>query len=157
MGSFVDWINSICGKKVEKASNKLIDKSKDNVKIDEYEGKAGVVEKIRIYLYGNNLEGIYKNDLIIRKIETKKIKEVNYLYIKDSILNAEYLVFDGEITKEKNEAISSLLKEDHINKEFYDIIIISVDTLKDESSKRFISHFQSFTRQKIKQPFILYN
>lgn len=156
MGSFLDWINSICGKKVEKAANKLIDKSKDNVKIDEYEGKAGVVEKIRIYLYGNNLEGIYKNDLIIRKIETKKIKEVNYLYIKDSILNAEYLVFDGEITKEKNEAISSLLKEDHINKEFYDIIVISVDTLKDESSKRFISHFQSFTRQKIKQPFILY-
>lgn len=157
MGDFLGCLKSIFGKKVEvKASNILIDKSKDNIKLDEYEGKAGVIEKIRIYLYGNNLEMIYKNDSIKNIIETKKIKYVNYLYVKDNILNAEYLVFDGEITNEKNEAISMLLKEDHVNKDFYDIIVISVDTLKDESSKRFINYFQSFTRQKIKQPFILY-
>lgn len=157
MGAFLEWINYICGKKNEvRASNRLIDKSKEDIKIDEYDGKEGVVEKIRIYLYGNNLEGIYKNDIIARKIETKKVKEVNFLYIKDNNLNAEYLVFEGEITSEKNEVISFLLKEDHINKEFYDIIIISVDSLKDEPSKIFINYFQSFTRQKIKQPFILY-
>ena len=67
------------------------------------------------------------------------------LYIQDEILPAEYIVFDDKITKEKNEAISSLLKDDHTNKEFFDIIITSVDSLEDEATFEFISYFQLFT------------
>jgi GTP-binding protein EngB required for normal cell division len=154
MGALWDLI---CGRKREiKASKRLIDNSKENNKIDEYGGKQGVVEKIRIYLYGTNLESFYNNEKMKGLMVTKKIKDMNYLYIKNNILNAEYLVFQGEITKDKNEAIGSLLKDDHISKEFYDIIVVSVEYLQDESSKKFLNYFQSFTRQKIKQPFILY-
>lgn len=66
------------------------------------------------------------------------------------------MFFNGEISKEKNSSISSLLKDDFINEEFYDIIIITVDFLEDNSAKNFIEDFQSFTRQKIKQTFILF-
>lgn len=58
------------------------------------------------------------------------------------------MFFIGEISKKKSSAICSLLKDDFINEEFYDIIIISVDFLEDESTKNFIRDFQSFRRQK---------
>jgi hypothetical protein len=93
---------------------------------------------------------------INKNSETRKINNIDYLYKEDNLLNAEYLFFNGEISKEKNCAISSLLKDDFINEEFYDIIIITVDFLEDNSAKNFIEDFQSFTRQKIKQPFILF-
>ena len=139
-----------------KASDKFVDLSKEKENIDEYEGKDNNFENIRIYLYGNNLEHIYKNNKIYKTIITKKILGSDYYYFKDNSINFEYLIFDGEISKEKNEAISLLLKEDYLNKQFYDIIILSIDSLEDESTKMFISHFQSSTSQKIRQPFILF-
>ena len=136
-------------------SNKFVNKEeKDNT--DEYDGKKNIVENIRIYLYGKNLDLIYKKNSFVKKPETRHIKDVNYLYIKDYSINAEYLIFDGDITKEKNIAITSLLQENFLKKQFYDIIVVTVDSLEDESTKLFINHFQSSTKQKLKQPFILF-
>ena len=39
------WIVNFTKKNAIKASSKAIDKSKENIKIDEYEGKIGVFEK----------------------------------------------------------------------------------------------------------------
>lgn len=75
---------------------------------------------------------------------------------KDSLINAEYLFFEDDISKEKYEAISSFIKNDFLDKQSYDIIIISVDSINDDSTKMFFEHFQSSTRQKIRQPFILF-
>ena len=59
----------------------------------------------KIYIYEKDIKPLYSSDWINRKKISKKAKGVDYLYIQDEILPAEYIVFDGKITKEKNEAI----------------------------------------------------
>lgn len=155
MGNLLVWIKSIFAKEEKiKASDKFINTQEEKKSLDMYSGKNNIVEKIRIYLYGKELKSI--KNLFNGKTQLKKIKNIEYAFIESDLKNTECLFFDDEITKERNIAITSLLQEDYLNKDFYDIIIVSVKALDDENTKLFISHFQSSTRQKIKQPFILF-
>lgn len=86
------------------------------MKTDEFDGKKDTIEKIRIYLYGKNLDSIYKKNLFDKNPETRTINSVDYLYIKDDSINAEYLIFDGDISKDKNIATTSLLHDNFLKK-----------------------------------------
>ena len=135
-------------------SGKFIDKQEELTNIDEYSGKKNIIEKIRIYLYGKEIQ-IIKN-LFKWKSQLKKIKDVECSCIQSDISNIECLIFDEEITKETNIAITEILQQNYIQKDFCDIIIISVDSLDDLNTKLFFEYFQSITKQKIKQPFFLF-
>ena len=147
------WINC----KREKASDKLIDNTKVNVKVDEYKGVKKANEKIRLYLYGKNLLTIFKLEIIKKyNLIKKSIKNIEYLSLEDDQSNIEYLIFDELISEEINKAISSMMEKNYLKSQFYDIIVVSVNSLRDEQTKIFINHFQSFTLKMIKQPFYLF-
>ena len=110
--------------------------------------------KIRLYFYGDYF--IYK--LINQtSIQEQTIKEDNYTYYKatNNALNWEYFRFD-KITEENNVCISKKITNDFEMRDFYDIIIITVDELLDKSSQMFFKHFEKFSQQKSMQPFILF-
>ena len=110
--------------------------------------------KLKIYFYGENLL-----KLLIQQttFQDAKVTEGKIEYEKgfDQAFNWEYFIFD-KITEDNNEFISYKLGQDFLNKEFYDIIVVTVNTLLDEKSVLFFKHFQNFSNQKAKQPFILY-
>ena len=110
--------------------------------------------KIRLYFYGKNLLNLFVNQTFIHHEERK---ERNTIYIKgsDNSLNWEYFIFK-QINQESNEIISDFIKNDYLNSDFFDIIIITVKHLLDEDSLLFFNHFEKYTNQKVKQPFILY-
>ena len=110
--------------------------------------------KLKIYFYGENL----LNCLIQHTtFQNTKIVDGKIEYEKgfDFALNWEYFIFD-KITEDNNEFISYKIGQDFLNKEFYDIIVVIVNSLLDENSKLFFKHFQNFSIQKSKQPFILF-
>ena len=155
MGSFLSWIVNLFQKEEKViASDKFIDNHEEMRNIDDYSGKKNLVEKIRIYLYGKETESI--KNLFKGKSQLRKIKDVEYTHIQSDISNIECLIFNEEITKETNIAISNLLQKNYLSKDFCDIIIVSVDSLDDSNTKIFFDYFQSSTKQKIKQPFILF-
>ena len=155
MGSLLSWLKSFFEKEEKiKASDKFIDTKEEKMIIDEYSGKKNILEKIRIYLYGKELKPI--KNLFDGKTQIKKVKNVEYSFIESTLSSIECIFFDDEITKERNTAITYLLQEDYLNKDFCDIIIVSVNSLDDFNTKLFFDHFQSSTRQKIKQPFFLF-
>ena len=155
MGNWISWFISLFEYEDKiKASDKLIDIIKEKMTIDEYSGKINKLEKIRIYLYGKELKSI--KELFNGKSQLMKYKNIEYSLIESNFSNIECLIFDDEITKERNEAITYLLDEHFLDKDFCDIIILSVISLDDSYTKLFIEHFQSVTRQKIKQPFFLF-
>lgn len=110
--------------------------------------------KIRIYFYGENLltkliePTSFKNNKII---ENKTTYKKGY----DEGFNWEYFIFD-EINEENNIFISNLIEDDFNRMDFYDIIVITVNNLLDEKSKLFFKHFEKLSKQKVKQPFILF-
>ena len=155
MGSFVTWIVNLFQKEEKViASDKFIDNHEEMGNIDDYSGKKNLIEKIRIYLYGKETKSI--KNLFKGKSQLKIIKGVEYTHIQSDISNIECLIFNEEITKETNIAISNLLQKNYLSKDFCDIIIVSVDSLDDSNTKIFFDYFQSSTKQKIKQPFILF-
>ena len=110
--------------------------------------------KLKIYFYGENLL-----KLLIQHttFQNTKIVDGKIEYEKgfDLALNWEYFIFD-KITEENNEFIAYKIGQDFLNKEFYDIIIVTVNSLLDKNSKLFFKRFQNFSNQKSKQPFILF-
>ena len=120
----------------------------NEMKIRKNEGK------LKIYFYGENLL-----KLLIQQttFQDTKIVEGKIEYQKgfDQAFNWEYFIFD-KITEDNNEFISYKIGQDFLNKEFYDIIVVTVNTLLDEKSILFFKHFQNFSNQKSKQPFILF-
>ena len=110
--------------------------------------------KIRIYFYGENLLKILIDKT---SIEDNKITDKKSVYIKgyDKAFNWEYFIFE-EITEENNSTISNLIEEDFNNMDFFDIIVITVKNILDEKSKLFFEYFQNFSKQRVKQPFILF-
>ncbi len=110
--------------------------------------------KIRLYFYGENLLNLLVDQTFIQHTE-KKEKNINYIYGKDNSLNWEYFVFN-KINQETNEIISNFIEKDFLESDFYDIIIITVNHLLDKDSLLFFKHFEKYTKQKVKQPFILY-
>jgi len=124
-------------------SNEEIDK-----KISKNEGK------LRIYFYGENLlNKLIKQTSI--QLKEDKIKNTNFKQGFDNAFNWEFFEFD-KISDESNEIISDFIEKDFIMSDFFDIIIITVNKLLDEDSISFFKHFEKFTTQKVKQPFILY-
>lgn len=155
MGSFVTWIVNLFQKEEKViASDKFIDNHEEMGNIDDYSGKKNLIEKIRIYLYGKETKSI--KNLFKGKSQLKIIKGVEYTHIQSDISNIECLIFNEEITKETNIAISNLLQKNYLSKDFCDIIIVSVNSLDDLNTKIFFDYFQSSTKQKIKQPFFLF-
>ena len=120
----------------------------NEMKIRKNEGK------LKIYFYGENLL-----KLLIQQttFQDSKVVEGKIEYEKgfDQAFNWEYFIFD-KITEDNNEFISYKIGQDFLNKEFYDIIVVTVNSLLDEKSILFFKHFQNFSNQKSKQPFILY-
>ena len=111
--------------------------------------------KIRIYFYGENLiDKMIKYEI---KPPEQKISENNINYFKgfNIAFNWEYFIFN-EITEESNKIIGDLIINDFEMRDFYDIIIITVNNLLDEKSKIFFKYFQNCATQKASQPFILY-
>ena len=110
--------------------------------------------KIRIYFYGENLLKL----LIEQTSHREKNFEDNNIKYRggfESALNWEYFIFD-KINKEANEVIANKIEHDFLNNDFFDIIIITVKKLLDPDSLLFYKHFEQFTNQKVKQPFILF-
>lgn len=148
MGSFLNWL---FGKKDEEHKAYENISNQDIITNKNTTNKEG---KLRIYLYGNNLSNLFSNNKDDLKIQ--QIKNINYLYYKDEKdTNWEYLIFESKVTKEINDAISAIMQGNFIKSKFYEMIIVSVDSLKDNQTSLFIEHFQK-TKQKAKQPFILF-
>ena len=110
--------------------------------------------KIRLYFYGENLLNLLVDQTFFQHTE-KFERNTNYIQGSDNSLNWEYFIFN-EINQESNEIISDFIEKDFLNSDFFDIIIITVKHLLDEDSLLFFKHFEKYTNQKVKQPFILY-
>ena len=110
--------------------------------------------KLKIYFYGENLLRLLIQHTTFK---TTKIVDGKIEYEKgfDLALNWEYFIFD-KITEDNNEFIAYKIGQDFLNKDFYDIIVVTVNSLLDENSILFFKHFQNFSNQKSKQPFILF-
>ena len=120
----------------------------NEMKIRKNEGK------LKIYFYGENLLKLLIQQTTFQ--DTKVVEgKIEFQKGFDQAFNWEYFIFD-KITEDNNEFISYKLGQDFLNKEFYDIIVVTVNTLLDEKSVLFFKHFQNFSNQKAKQPFILY-
>ena len=128
--------------------NIIDEKGKSNSKTLKNEGK------LRIYFYGDYLLSKIINQT---SMQEQTIKENNNIYVKgyNNALNWEYFIFD-KITEANNICISNLITKDFEMRDFYDIIIVTVNSLLDESSLIFFKHFEKFSSQKSKQPFILF-
>jgi len=110
--------------------------------------------KIRLYFYGDYFISKLINQTSIQE-ETKKEDNITYYQAKNNALNWEYFRFD-EITEENNAFISKKITNNFEIRDFYDIIIVTVDELLDKSSQIFFKHFEKFSNQKSMQPFILF-
>ena len=120
----------------------------NEMKIRKNEGK------LKIYFYGENLLKLLIQQTTFQ--DTKVVEgKIEYQKGFDQAFNWEYFIFD-KITEDNNEFISYKIGQDFLNKEFYDIIVVTVNTLLDEKSILFFKHFQNFSNQKSKQPFILF-
>ena len=147
---------SDCSDSKSKSKNKKFPKEEIlNVTSGEKNNKVLKNEgKMRIYFYGENLLNLIVDQTFFQKIE-KKEKNTIYFQGSDNSLNWEYFIFN-EINQESNEIISNFIENDFLNSDFFDIIIITVKHLLDEDSLLFFKHFEKYTNQKVKQPFILY-
>ena len=147
---------SDCTDSKSKSKNKKFPKEEIlNVPSGEKKNKVLKNEgKLRIYFYGENLLNLLLDQTFFQKIE-KKEKNTIYFQGSDNSLNWEYFIFN-EINQESNEIISDFIENDFLNSDFFDIIIITVKHLLDEDSLLFFKHFEKYTNQKVKQPFILY-
>jgi GTP-binding protein EngB required for normal cell division len=110
--------------------------------------------KIRIYFYGDYFISKIINQTSIQE-ETKTEGKYTYYQATNNALNWEYFRFDN-ITEDNNVCISQKIKNDFEMRDFYDIIIVTVDELLDKSSQMFFKHFEKFSEQKSMQPFILF-
>ena len=120
----------------------------NEMKIRKNEGK------LKIYFYGENLLKLLIQQTTFQ--DTKVVEgKIEYQKGFDQAFNWEYFIFD-KITEDNNEFISYKIGQDFLNKEFYDIIVVTVKSLLDEKSILFFKHFQNFSNQKSKQPFILF-
>ena len=95
----------------------------NGVKLHQNEGK------LKIYFYGENLL-----KLLIQQttFQDAKVTEGKIEYEKgfDQAFNWEYFIFD-KINEDNNEFISFKIGQDFLNKEFYDIIVVTVNSLLD--------------------------
>jgi len=145
MGNCGQFINS-------KERNPIIMKNlsvnKDEKEIKKNEGK------LRIYFYGDKeiKSRLSSNSHLENKIEDNNI---NYTKGAELLFNSEYFIFE-EITEENNNYILKEIKEDFRTSDFYDVIIITVNTLLDKESISFFNQFQNISDQKSSQPFILF-
>ena len=120
----------------------------NGVKLHQNEGK------LKIYFYGENLLKLLIQQTTFQ--DTKVVDgKIEYEKGFDQAFNWEYFIFD-KINEDNNEFISFKIGQDFLNKEFYDIIVVTVNSLLDENSILFFKHFQNLSNQKSKQPFILY-
>lgn len=151
--------------------------------------------KLRIFIYGkyalNDFQNLFNNSNL--KIYPHEENNIKYSFITNKESSWEYLVFSGEINKQRNEVIKTLLEEHYksensvkmnnnikeivkkyekdennnsLNKElkellnenrnFFDVLVISVDNLLDEDSKLAFNFFQGFSKIRSQQPFTLY-
>ena len=110
--------------------------------------------KIRIFFYGENI--LAKLNLPNLGYEISEI-ENGIKYKKGAIfeLNWEYYIF-SEINEKSNIIIAEKIRNNFLNSDFYDVIIVTVTNLLDEKSKIFFKYFENFSQQISSQPFILY-
>lgn len=122
--------------------------STDESKLYKNEGK------IRIFLYGENI--LAKLNLPI--LGNEKTEEENGIIYKIGTifqLNWEYYTFT-EINEETNKIIAEKIRNNFLNLDFYDVIIVTVTNLLEEKSKIFFKYFENISQQISSQPFILY-
>ena len=99
--------------------------------------KIGLNYKLRVLYYGKNVSNI-----------------LNKTSIKSSWEN---YIFEGELNSKRNNAIKNLLERDCESKDFYDILIITVDKLLNENTKSVFTFFQRLNEIILNpQPFILF-
>ena len=134
------YCNSGNDHKEEPKKSLLIDKKLNNKK----------ETKMKIYLYGENLiQLIIKNN-------------IPFIKNNDGIQIGDYLLFNWKflyletISEANNTLIINYIKDDFLEEEFNDIIIVTVNKLLDENTIKFLSQFQNFTTQISKQPLILF-
>ena len=107
--------------------------------------------KMKIYLYGENLiKLIIKNNNIFFNKNSDGIETGEYV-----LFNWKFLIFES-ICESNNQLIIENIKYDFLEEEFNDIIIVTVNKLLDENTKKFLSDFQNFSTQISKQPIILF-
>ena len=116
--------------------NIIKEKEKSNSKTLKNEGK------LRIYFYGDYLLSKIINQT---SMQEQTIKENNNIYVKgyNNALNWEYFIFD-KITEANNICISNLVTKDFEMRDFYNIIIVTVNSLLDESSLIFLNILKKF-------------
>ena len=106
---------------------------------------------MKIYLYGENLiQLILKNNIIPFNKNNDGIQIGYYL-----LFNWKFLYLET-ISDTNNKLIINYIKDDFLEEEFNDIIIVTVNKLLDENTKLFFSQFQNFTTQISNQPLILF-
>jgi GTP-binding protein EngB required for normal cell division len=129
-------------------------KNREELKnIDENQDKTFKKEgKLRLYFYGENILKLLIDQTTYDKLA---INQDGYQMGYEKALNWEYYIFD-KITKENNKTISNIIEDNFLNSDFFEIIIVTVNQLFDEESKLFFKHFQKYSNQKSKQPFILF-
>ena len=144
----------------ECSNTSYIDRNRELIgELNEQERNKGVKNiksegKLRIIFYGENIMEllIKENSIIDNKIIDG---ETNFYHRYYNALNWD-CYFCDKINEENNKKISKKIEEDYLMSDFFDIIVISVNYLLDENSKMFFSHFEKYTNQMIKQPFILF-
>ena len=137
-------------KEWNKSDSLLINSFEEEIdkKISKNEGK------LRIFFYGENILNILIKQTSIQ-FKEDKIKNTSFKQGFDNAFNWEFFEFD-KICDESNKIITDFVEKDFIMSDFFDIIIITVNKLLDEDSILFFKHFEKFTTQRVKQPFILY-
>ena len=107
--------------------------------------------KMKIYLYGENLIGlILKNNIIPFKKNNDGIQIGDYIKFNWKFFYLE------RISTANTELIINYIKDDFLEEEFNDIIIVTVNKIINENTKLFFSQFQNFTTQISNQPLILF-
>ena len=122
---------------------------------DEDESKSNKKDgKIRIFFYGEDI--LYKLN-IPKSINERKEEKNTITYTKGTLINLnwEYYKFI-EINEESNKIIAEIIRDDFLNLDFCDVIIVIVNNLLEEKSKVFFKYFEKFSQRKSSQPFILY-
>jgi predicted GTPase len=131
----------------------------------------------------NDLKDIVQT---MNNVVAENDNEIEYLVSYNSEETWKYFIFEGEINDEKNEVIKNMIckhsadenmsiANEEIKKlsddentdqkvkkilseyrKFFDILILSVQTLSDENSKKLFKFFHNISQTKNKQPFILF-
>lgn len=110
--------------------------------------------KMRIFFYGENI--LAKLNLPNYGFEISEVENgIKYKKITIFELNWEYYIF-SEINEESNKIIAEKIRNNFLNSDFYDVIIVTVTNLLEEKSKLFFKYFQNFSQQISSQPFILF-